>query len=271
MSKPRLTIIVPYRDRADQLQLLVGGLASYFEQDKVDRDIPYRVLIIEQEPGLPFNRGATKNIGFILARDDCDYVCFHDVDHLPIWADYSYSDKPTPILWHGAIKRPVSMTRSSVLLVLSNEKNELFGGALLCPVQKFAEVNGHANQYWGWGMEDIDLRLRFEAAGIAWERRKGTFQPLFHDSEGHHLDGTLNAVAKANQFIFARRWPRGVVPPVAIAETNDDGLSSCRFQVLKRHPIPNPSAPERGAIFERITVRLDMRPSPEQRAAVKSL
>lgn len=299
MSKPRLTIIVPYRDRADQLGLLVAGLAAYFDRDKVDCDVPYRVLIVEQETGLPFNRGAMKNVGYILARDISDYVCFHDVDFLPIWADYSYADRPMPIAWHGAVVKPVNPARPSFTFIATDEAQELFAPVLLCPLGYFAAVNGYANSYWGWGMEDTDLRMRFEAAGIQWARRKGTFQALPHASEGHHLDGSLNAVAKANQNIFARRWrldplPAGdplripiagrigianpddllrPAPGAAVAdpETTADGLTSCRFHVLRRESIANSAPPARGAVFERVTVALEMRPSAEQRAAAKSM
>lgn len=265
MAAPRLTIVVPYRDREEHLAALLPGLARYFERDKADHVIPYRVLVVEQSRGLPFNRGAIKNVGFALARDHSDYVCFHDVDYVPIWADFSYADAPTPIMWHGANRRPISR-RSNITLVAKDEEVELFGGALLCTVDAFAGVGGYPNAYWGWGMEDIDLRFRFKAAGIGCGRRKGTFQPLFHDSEGHHDDGSLNAVAKANQDIFARRWPRGRSPEMS-DETRADGLSSLAYAVLGRRDLSDTVRPERPAVFEKVTVRLDMAPAPEQRAA----
>lgn len=53
----RLTIIVPYRDRAHHLDAFLPHVRAYFARDKIDRTIPYQVLIIEQDSGLPFNRG----------------------------------------------------------------------------------------------------------------------------------------------------------------------------------------------------------------------
>jgi hypothetical protein len=44
------------------------------------------VLIVEQSSELPFNRGALLNIGFELCSGETDYVCFHDLEYLPIWA-----------------------------------------------------------------------------------------------------------------------------------------------------------------------------------------
>jgi hypothetical protein len=106
----RLNIVVPYRNRESHLTRLLPHLALFFARDKADCAIPYRVMVVEQDNGLPFNRGALKNIGFLLGRDESDYTCFHDVDLLPIWADYSWSEQPAPIVWYGADVRPVTIS-----------------------------------------------------------------------------------------------------------------------------------------------------------------
>jgi hypothetical protein len=85
---------VPYRDRERHLDRFLPHLAQYFARDKLDADIPYLILIVDQSDGLPFNRGALLNAGFLLCQESCDYVCFHDVGFLPIWADYSNPRNP---------------------------------------------------------------------------------------------------------------------------------------------------------------------------------
>ena len=107
----RLGIIVPYRDRKEHLAQLVPHLAAYFTRDKVDSAVPVKLVIVEQAPGLPFNRGLINNIGYALLRGEVDYVCFHDVDFLPIWADYSYPELPTMIIWFGMESRPFDPAR----------------------------------------------------------------------------------------------------------------------------------------------------------------
>ncbi len=97
----RLAIIVPYRNRAEHLARFLPHMVTYFERDKLDRAIDYSIHIVEQVGNLPFNRGALLNAGFRIARDGADYFCFHDVDYLPIWADYSYVERPTRLVWHG--------------------------------------------------------------------------------------------------------------------------------------------------------------------------
>jgi hypothetical protein len=256
----RLAIIVPYRDRADHLQWFMSHVRSYFARDKVDRAIPYQVLVVEQETGLPFNRGALLNIGFQLAEPRCDYVCFHDVDYLPVWADYSAPDAPTPLVWFGAEIRPIAPGRSQH--AVKHDLNHYYSGAVLVPNAQFRQVDGYANTYWGWGFEDIDLKRRFDRAGIRLARRRGTFQPLDHDNSGFKLDGTPSPISTVNQSLFDDRWAIG-------AEQVADGLSTLDYLVMQRQSLPDPK-PERGAEWMKITVRLNARPSAEQVAAVEA-
>ena len=43
----RLAIIVPYRDRRQHLDQFVPHMRAYFARDKLDKDIDYRVLIVD--------------------------------------------------------------------------------------------------------------------------------------------------------------------------------------------------------------------------------
>jgi hypothetical protein len=256
----RLAIVVPYRNRQQHLNQFVPHMRAYFARDKLDKDIDYRVLIVEQEAGLPFNRGALKNAGFLLAETLSDYCCFHDIDYLPIWADYSIVDRPTPIVWHGAEERPIAPGRTN--RIVRHNLDLFFGGALLLPNSAFRTVNGYSNDYWGWGFEDEDIKARFTAAGIAPGRRKGTFLPLVHDSEGFKLDATLSPIAHVNQQLMQERWAAG--PPMA-----SDGLTTLTFEVISRASLPEPM-PERSAPWEFVKVRLAGRPSIEQAEALNA-
>jgi hypothetical protein len=99
----------------------------------------------------------------------------------------------------------------------------------------------------------------FDAAGIAWSRRLGTFEALDHDSDGYMVDGAPSAAARQNEIIFKRRWPapiKAAAKPLAGAETLADGLHSLRFRVLKREPLPA-IADARAASWLRVVVRID--------------
>jgi hypothetical protein len=250
----RLSIIVPYRARQQHLRDFVAHLRGYFARDKLDKAIPYRVLIVEQEPGLPFNRGALLNIGFILEREQSDYVCFHDVDYLPIWADYSWTEQPSRIIWYGADWRPIASGHSD--LHTANDREHFFGAVILTPNEAFERVNGYSNRYWGWGFEDLDLRRRFLAANIGISRRDGTYSPLYHDNLGFQRDGKPTPIWFVNERLYRETWAGGE-PRAA------DGLNTVSFTILNRAPIPDPR-PERAAPWEMAKVHLTMAPSTEQ-------
>jgi hypothetical protein len=65
-------LIVPYRDRPEHLARFTAHYSALFPEAKI--------YIIEQEPGLEFNRGALLNIGFLLSTED--YVIFWRRDYV---------------------------------------------------------------------------------------------------------------------------------------------------------------------------------------------
>jgi hypothetical protein len=256
----RLTIVVPYRGREQHLNTFVPHVRAYFARDIIAAKIPYRVLIVEQDgDGLPFNRGAIKNVGFVLGANGGDYTAFHDVDYLPIWADYRSAETLTAIVWYGSEARPIIPGRPESI---KNTMNEFVGGVILIPNALFKQVNGYANIFWGWGFEDADLAQRVMQTRNPIMRRKGTFQPLDHANEGFQLDYKPTRISDVNRALYVSRWRDGALPP------KDDGLSSLDFMVIDRRPIPD-ARPERPAHWEVVKVRLNMAPRAEQTAACK--
>jgi glycosyl transferase family 7 (putative galactosyltransferase) len=248
MPRPRLSVIVPYRDRADQLARFLRHITLYFQRDKIDKDRPYRITVVEQEAGRPFNIGALRNIGFLLTEAESEQVCFHDVDYLPIWADFRPVDRPTRLLWHGAEKVPIE---GSAQLFVNHDHKKYFSGVVMFPSAVFRRLNGYSNSYWGWGYEDTDIRTRCRAEGIELGCRDGTFEPIRHASNGYAKDGGPSAENQANRAICERNIE-------AIRTRNahrDEGLSSLRFEILERGSIlddggqPYPHA-------ERVRVRI---------------
>jgi hypothetical protein len=185
---------------------------------------------VEQEAGHPFNTGALRNIGFLLTEAEAEQVCFHDVDYLPIWADYRPVDRPTRLLWYGAERVPID---GAAQRVVTHDHDKYFGGVVMMPGAVFRRLNGYSNGYWGWGYEDVDLRTRCEAEGIEVGYRDGTHQPLRHVSLGYMPDGTPSEENRANR---ARCFHN----TAAIRERHahrEEGLSSLQFEILDRGAI----------------------------------
>jgi hypothetical protein len=230
MPQSRLSIVVPYRDRAEQLARLLSHIALYFQRDKIDKDQPYRITVVEQEPGRPFNAGALRNIGFLLTEAESDPVCFHDVDYLPIWADYRPVNRPTRLVWHGAESVPID---ESARLFINHRHELYFGGVVMMPTAVFRRLNGYSNDYWGWGYEDTDFRARCQAEGVELGFRDGTYQPLRHVNRGYQADGTPSEENRAN-------WERYLHNTAAIQDRHahrEEGLSSLQFEITERGAI----------------------------------
>jgi hypothetical protein len=217
----RLAVIVPYRDRAESLGKFIPHMAKYFARDKVDSALEYDLFIVEQAAGKPFNRGTMLNVGFVLARTDYDYFCFHDVDYLPLWADYSYAVQPTRLIWHG--------------LRLVEDRSTFFGGVTMFNRAHFETVNGYSNHYWGWGYEDTDLRLRCELEGLAIEHRDGTYTHIPHADLSRDASGRRTEDVRLRREQFHDQAAR----MRADGLHRTDGLTSLAYRVLSKrtHPI----------------------------------
>jgi hypothetical protein len=146
----KLGIIVPYRNRFDQLQEFKREIKKYLSKKK----IPFEIYVIQQDDAKLFNRGVLLNIGYTYAKkDNCDYVVFHDVDMIPFRVDYSYNEIPIHLA-----TRFKNVDRFMF--------DEYFGGVTLFPMDVFEKINGYSNKYWGWGYEDTDLLYRCIKNGV---------------------------------------------------------------------------------------------------------
>jgi len=160
MALEKVGIIVPYRNRYKHLKKFVEHIVDYL----CDKDINYKIIIVEQDDAKLFNRGMLLNIGYSFAKKiRCDYVVFHDIDMLPTEVDYSYSEYPIHL--------------ATEIIPEKNEKKRnlydyYFGGVTLFPIDDFEKINGYSNKYWGWGFEDDDLLFRCKINDIVLQTKK---------------------------------------------------------------------------------------------------
>lgn len=191
MKNKKLGIIVPYRDRQEQLKQFIKEISDYFHY--VMFDIEYEIFIIEQGDTKSFNRGKLLNIGFIIAEQaGCEYVVFHDIDLMPRDVDYSYSTVPIQLAnkfeaW-TAFKRTIN--------------DDYFGGVTMFPRELFRKINGYSNKFRGWGFEDNDLLYRCDKAGIQLYDKK--YRCYSEETKALKFDGESSLVEIPNIFTFAR-------------------------------------------------------------------
>lgn len=169
----KLGIVVPYRNRYQQLITFKSYIKDYLSNKKIN----YELIVVEQDDAKAFNRGKLLNIGFLYAKKiKCNYVVFHDIDMIPLQVDYSYSEKPLHL--------------ATNLLSENGEEKEIFdeyfGGVTMFPMEAFERINGYSNIYWGWGYEDTDLLYRCKLSKL----------PL--DVKEINMNGSMTAALKFN-------------------------------------------------------------------------
>lgn len=243
----RLGVIIPYRDRAQHLDKFLRETTAFVESDGLNSALHPQFLIVEQAPGLPFNRGALLNAGYRLLAGNIDYLCLHDVDRIPVSANYRWPDAPTMIIRDGLPLPPdvIAQLLSSVVLIQAGH---------------FAAANGFSNGYWGWGYEDVDLRERLLRIGLSHAHRDGRIRSLPHQDLGSHHDGSPTDDALKNQKIFIERWfdregSGWRRRPVVSEQWRSDGLASLKFSFASaRRAYPHPASAK--ATIEHVVVDL---------------
>lgn len=166
-----MAVLIPYRNRAAHLEAFLPAFQAF-----IGDSIPFNVYTIEQMNQEKFNRGKLLNIGFAETKDLHDWFVFHDVDMIPLEADYSY---PT---------QPIHLATAAEQNNWTMPYPEYFGGVTLFNKQDFETINGYSNNYNGYGAEDDDLRFRCGANFLQVARRHGKFKCFEHERNFDGLD-----------------------------------------------------------------------------------
>ena len=150
-TPPKRVFIVPYRNRS-QHKFFFCKYMNFLLENQTDCEIYFS----HQCDTRSFNRGATKNIGFLAIKDKYpnDYgnmtFVFHDIDTMPFHKLFDYSTS------HGVVKHYYGFKYA-------------LGGIVAMTGYDFEKINGFPN-FWGWGMEDNVLQKRCEQARLFIDR-----------------------------------------------------------------------------------------------------
>jgi len=142
----KLAIIVPYRNRFEELKDFVPHMKKYLKEKKIRNHI----YIINQADNHRFNRASLINVGHTIAYNDkCDYMAMHDVDLLPLNKQLNYGyPELGPFHVAGPNLHP------------KYHYEKFVGGILILTMTQFNELNGMSNKFWGWGREDDEFYMR---------------------------------------------------------------------------------------------------------------
>lgn len=194
----KYSIIIPYRDRQEHLEILLPRLLEVFN------DTDFEIIISEQNDTDNFRIACVENVGFL--HSNGDIIVLHQVDYYPM-DDVSYKVTNTPVLpaKKGIFLAKDNQNPRDYLDIPGGYRNwgneidsNFYGGVIAMKKEHFIEINGLNPLYKGWGNEDEDLRERFKWANIPVNRNEvGTFLCLYHED-----NGDLSKKDEAGKFDF---------------------------------------------------------------------
>jgi hypothetical protein len=175
-SVPKIVFIVPYRNRPQHKFFFSNYLKTIMSESNLKKD--YEVYFSHQIDTRVFNRGATKNIGFLAIKEKYpnDYknitFVFNDIDTIPFSSLFHYETVS------GTVKHFYGFDYA-------------LGGIVAINGHDYETVNGFPN-FWGWGMEDKVLQTRCLKKGLTIDRSQ--FFPIGNPNILHLFDGVQRII-----------------------------------------------------------------------------
>ena len=172
---PKKIFIVPYKNRAEQ-KFFFTKYMSFILEDLQD----YELYFSHQTDNRTFNRGATKNIGFLAMKEkypndykDITFI-FNDLDTVQFNKIFDYETT------RGIVKHYYGF-------------NYTLGGIVVVKGSDFERINGYPC-FWGWGLEDNCLQKRCEKFNIVIDRSH--FYPIGSPKILQLFDGMGRIISK---------------------------------------------------------------------------
>ena len=175
---PQVIFVVPYRNRSQHKFFFSNYITAILKGTEIESS--YEIYFSHQCDARAFNRGATKNIGFLAVKEKYpnDYqnmtFVFNDIDTIPFSNIFDYR------------------TISGIVKHFYGFKYAL-GGIVAITGKDFEKTNGYPN-FWGWGMEDNVLQKRCESAGLIINRDH--FYPIGSPDILQLFDGVSRLINK---------------------------------------------------------------------------
>ncbi len=188
---PKVVIIVPARDRKEHKAIL----SSIYKGS-----IQLKVLFVNQNWDLPFNRGAMLNIGYLevkkLYPNDYQRITFvfHDVDSIPFPSISIKLLIDRFITTAGIVKHIFGFLHS-------------LGGVFSITGLDFEKVGGFPNLY-GWNNEDVILQERVLAQNLTIDRSPAHFVDVDKGDKAMNLSNNVPFFKAEYRIYFLSEWDR---------------------------------------------------------------
>ncbi|KAM4546377.1 beta-1,4-galactosyltransferase 4 [Fundulus diaphanus] len=212
-ARQSVAILIPHRNREKHLLYLLHHLHPFLQRQQLH----YAIYVIHQAGDAIFNRAKLLNVGYLEAIKDFSWECFilHDVDLVPENDRNLYICDQQPK--HLVVGRNVTGYKLRY--------KGYFGGVTAMTKGQFLKVNGFSNNYWGWGGEDDDLRVRVELQKMTIVRPPADvarYTMVFHKRDsGNQIN--KNRMRLLGQ--TTKMW-------------RSDGLNSCSYKIVSVERLP---------------------------------
>ena len=212
-------IVIPYRNREKHLDYFVKNTVPLIQTHLPNS----KVVVVEQNEGKLFNRGAILNVGFKEYENKTKYFFTHDVDLNP-------TEKCITTYY---IKE---VNDSYVLGIYTSGCNTL-GGIIKLKNETIHKINGFPNDIWGWGTEDKALQNRAEfykikkITNLMDDKEHPEYLQRFHDINDRELK-----YMKANTTKHYQHF-HNLNEKEKMKEIMSSGLNNLKYTILERKMI----------------------------------
>tara|TARA_X000000950_G_scaffold261909_1_gene332635 strand:+ start:134 stop:805 length:672 start_codon:yes stop_codon:yes gene_type:complete len=133
-------IAIPFRNRDEHLEYFIKNTVPLIKKHMPNTI----VVVVEQNEGKQFNRGAILNVAFKEYQNKTNYFFTHDVDMNPS---------------QNVVKDIYTKENIEVFRV-KRVHDQSLGGIVKIKHDTIFDINGFPNNIWGWGIEDRALYHR---------------------------------------------------------------------------------------------------------------
>ena len=207
-------IIIPFRNRDEHLEYFIKNTVPLIQQHLPNS----KVVVIEQNVGKLFNRGALLNVAFKEYENKTKYFFTHDVDMNP----------SLEIIKSIYTKEDIEMFRVKLI------HTTCLGGIIKVKHDIIFDINGFPNNIWGWGIEDRALYFRCRMKNINITNNPNqSFKIMPHNSNAITYTGEKKLISDM--------WCENYINKLDDTQKEEmiigSGLNNLKYTILERKMI----------------------------------
>jgi beta-1,4-galactosyltransferase 1 len=207
-------IAIPFRNRDNHLKYFIKNTVPLLQQHLPNS----KVVVVEQNEGKLFNRGALINVAFKEYENKTKYFFAHDIDIIP----------SIEVIKSIYTKKDIEMFR------VKSAHSTSLGGIVKVKHDIIFNINGFPNNIWGWGIEDRALYYRCCMKNInITENSNQSFKVMPHTSNIVQYSGEKKKISDM--------WMPNYIDKLDDKQKEEmimsSGLNNLKYTILERKNI----------------------------------